>query len=138
MLNENDRLFKKKKYEQCILLCRRYLPWKGACPFIFTKLNPLHPRIFVSLECCTSHVCGINISVKECYSNTNLFVCLFGVFAPLEICRRHHYRWRASNFDLYSALWPLSSEGFKHATSTVIRDILSIRTSTKSYLIIRH
>ena len=25
--------------------------------------------------------------------------------------RRHHYRWRAWHFDLYSARWPLSSEG---------------------------
>ena len=36
------------------------------------------------------------------------FVCFFGLIVPLEnfslIWRRHHYRWRASNFDLCSAL----------------------------------
>ena len=44
-----------------------------------------------------------------------LFVWFF-FFVPFDnfslIWRRHHDRWRASNFDLCSALiWPLSSEG---------------------------
>ena len=42
-----------------------------------------------------------------------LFVCL-EFFVTLEnvslIWRRHHYRWRAANFDLCS-VWPLSSKG---------------------------
>ena len=37
-----------------------------------------------------------------------LFVCLFRVYRPFEnfslIWRRHHYRWRAANCDLCSAL----------------------------------
>ena len=41
-----------------------------------------------------------------------LFICLFGVFIPLEnfalIWRRHHYRWRATHPD---PCWALS-EGF--------------------------
>ena len=42
------------------------------------------------------------------------FVCL-GVFVPFNnfshISRRHHCWWRTSNFDLYSALIAMSSEG---------------------------
>ena len=47
------------------------------------------------------------------------FVCLFvciGFFAPLEnfslICRRHHWRLRAANFDRYSALMAIEQWGF--------------------------
>ena len=44
----------------------------------------------------------------------SLFVCV-EFFVPFEsfslIWRRHHYRWRAANFDHTWHLWPLSSEG---------------------------
>ena len=44
-----------------------------------------------------------------------LFVCL-GFIVPLEnfspIWRRHHYRWRAANFDLCSALMAIEQWGF--------------------------
>ena len=53
----------------------------------------------------------------------NLFVCLFiclfvclSVFIPLEnfslICRRHHYQWRAANFDLCLAFMTIEQWGF--------------------------
>ena len=48
-----------------------------------------------------------------------LFVCLFvclWLFVPLEnfslIYRRHHYRWRAANFQLCSALMAIEQWGF--------------------------
>ena len=48
------------------------------------------------------------ISINFCY------VCL-GVHCPLEnfslIWRRHHYRWRSLNFDLYSALISIELRG---------------------------
>ena len=44
-----------------------------------------------------------------------LFVCLFGIFVPLEnfslIWRRHLYRWRASNLDLCLALMAMEQWG---------------------------
>ena len=44
-----------------------------------------------------------------------LFLCL-GFFVPLEnfslIWRRHHYRWKAANFDLCSALMAIEQWGF--------------------------
>ena len=44
-----------------------------------------------------------------------LFVCL-AFFVPLKnfslIWTRHHYRWRAANFDLYSALMAIEQWGF--------------------------
>ena len=46
-------------------------------------------------------------------SPSNMFVCL-GFFIPLEdfslIWRRHHYRWKAADFDKSVHLWPLSNE----------------------------
>ena len=45
-------------------------------------------------------ICKLNFSWKKGYSNSSLFVCLkFWL-----IWRRHHYQWRAANFDLCSAL----------------------------------
>ena len=45
-----------------------------------------------------------------------LFACLFGVNLPLDdfslIWRRHHYRWRTSNFDLYLAFMVIEQWGF--------------------------
>ena len=45
-----------------------------------------------------------------------VFVFLYRVFAPLEnfslICRRHHWRLRAANFDRYSALMAIEQWGF--------------------------
>ena len=45
-----------------------------------------------------------------------LFVCLFGGFSSLEnfllVWRRHHCRWRASNFDWSSALMAIEQWGF--------------------------
>ena len=45
-----------------------------------------------------------------------LFVCLFGFIVPLEhfavIWRRHHYQWRAANFDLCSALMAIEQWWF--------------------------
>ena len=44
----------------------------------------------------------------------SLFV--WGVFVPLENCsliwKRHHYRWRAANFDIWSALMVIQLKGF--------------------------
>ena len=41
---------------------------------------------------------------------------VLGIFVPLENFslkwRRHHYRWRAANFDLYSALMAIEQWGF--------------------------
>ena len=49
------------------------------------------------------------------YFHTYVFVCLFGIFVPLEnfslIWRRHLYRWRAANFDLCSALMAMEQWG---------------------------
>ena len=43
------------------------------------------------------------------------FLFVWGFFLPLEnfslIWRRHHYRSRSTNFYLYPAVWPLSSDG---------------------------
>ena len=39
------------------------------------------------------------------------FVCLFGVLRPTPELRRHHYQWRASNFDLYSVLMAIEKWG---------------------------
>ena len=48
------------------------------------------------------------------FENLFLFVCLF--FVPFEnssvIWRHHNYRWRAANFDLYSALMAIQQWGF--------------------------
>ena len=45
-----------------------------------------------------------------------LFACLFGVNLPLDdfslIWRRHHYRWRTLNFDLYLAFMAIEQWGF--------------------------
>ena len=47
--------------------------------------------------------------------NDYMLVCL-GIFVLLEnfshIWRRHHYWWRATNFDLYSALMAIEQWGF--------------------------
>ena len=49
------------------------------------------------------------------YTHRVSFFCL-GFYIPLEnfslICRRHYYQWRASNFDLYSALMATEQWGF--------------------------
>ena len=42
------------------------------------------------------------------------FVC-FGVFVPLEnfhLLKRHHFRWRATNFDLYAEIMVIEQWGF--------------------------
>ena len=44
-----------------------------------------------------------------------MFVCSFWVYRPTRfslIWRRHHYRWRAPNFDLCSALMAIEQWGF--------------------------
>ena len=45
-----------------------------------------------------------------------VFVCLLGFIVPLKnfplIWRSHHYRWRAANFDLCSALTAIEQWGF--------------------------
>ena len=45
-----------------------------------------------------------------------LFVCMFGIFVPLEnlslMWRRHHYRWKAANFDLCSIFMATERWGF--------------------------
>ena len=60
------------------------------------------------------------ISVYNGFIVGFLFVCLFGVIVPLEnfslIWRRHHYRWRAANFDLCSALVTIEQWGFLSVT----------------------
>ena len=52
------------------------------------------------------------------FQNENINVCLFvymGFFLPLEnfslIWRRHHYRWRATNFELSSTLMAIKQWG---------------------------
>ena len=59
-----------------------------------------------------------SINYYDCYPvevRCFCFVC-FGVFVPLEnfslIWRRHHYRWRAENVDLCSALMAIEQWGF--------------------------
>ena len=51
----------------------------------------------------------------EAKFNCFVWFC-FGFFVPLEnislICRRHHCRWRAPNFDLCSALMAIEQWGF--------------------------
>ena len=46
----------------------------------------------------------------------DLFVCFFGFIVPLENCsliwRRHHYRWRGTNFDISLAVMPIEQWGF--------------------------
>ena len=46
----------------------------------------------------------------------DLFVCFFGFIVPLENCsliwRRHHYRWRATNFDIILAVMPIEQWEF--------------------------
>ena len=56
--------------------------------------------------------------LSKCWLIRCLFVCLFvclGFIVPLEnfslVCRRHHYRWRAANFDLCSALMAIEQWG---------------------------
>ena len=53
--------------------------------------------------------------IRVSYVNFDLFVCK-GIYVPLEnfsiIWRRHHYRWRAANFDLCSALMAIEQWGF--------------------------
>ena len=51
------------------------------------------------------------------YIITFWFVCLFGMYFVLlenfsHIWRRHHYRWKAANFDLCSALMAIEQWGF--------------------------
>ena len=65
-----------------------------------------------------------------------LFVCLL-IFVPLEnfslICRRHHDRWMAANFDpFYWHLWSLKSEGSLTATPTVTWDIRLLWSSSRT------
>ena len=83
----------------------------------------------ISLWCCKSNILSMN---------RFLFVC-FGFSVPHEnvslIWRRHHYQWRAANFDLYSALmaieqwrffsvpyllWPMASNHNGHLWGSVI------------------
>ena len=55
------------------------------------------------------------IRLPQHYCVVCLFVCL-EFFVPLEnfslICRRHHDRWMAANFDLCSALMAIEKWGF--------------------------
>ena len=48
--------------------------------------------------------------------NITFYVCLFGVYRPTRESfihrRRHHYRWKAANFDLYSAPMAIEQWGF--------------------------
>ena len=58
----------------------------------------------------------VSVLQQISHGNTNyLFACL-GFIVPLEnfslIWRRHHYRWRAANFDLCSALMAIEQWGF--------------------------
>ena len=53
--------------------------------------------------------------VSSILKKNRKIVCLFGVFHPLEISliwRRHHYRCRTANFDLYLALMAIEQGGF--------------------------
>ena len=68
------------------------------------KLYPINQSIN-----CTKHFEFQQSRVTIC-----LFTCLFGVLYLTQalslIWRRHHYLWKASNFDLGSTLFPLSNE----------------------------
>ena len=44
-------------------------------------------------------------------TNICLFVCFCGVYRPTREFFIHHCRWRATNFDVCSVSWSLSSEG---------------------------
>ena len=61
----------------------------------------------------------VNTCIRNFVSEMFLYVCLFvclGFIIPLEnfslIWRRHHYRWRAANFDLCSTLMAIEQWGF--------------------------
>ena len=89
----------------------------------FTLQGFYASRLDISFSC----ICNVSWN-DEC-----LFVCLLGISVPLEqfslMLRRHHYRWGAANFDLFSALMTIEQLGFFslshllwHATPTVTWD----------------
>ena len=73
--------------------------------------------LHIHMQMCTL---GKNASSASLIVNHDLtFVCLFvylGIIVPVEnfslIERRHHFRWRATNFDLSSALMVIKQWGF--------------------------
>ena len=73
----------------------------------------LHAFIFI--ESTSKLVVLITHLFKTNYSFVCLFVCL-GFIVTIEnfslIWRRHHYQWRAAQFDLCSALMAIEQSGF--------------------------
>ena len=76
------------------------------------------------------------LKIKDCYFTSNpecLFVCLFEDFRPnweiLIFWRRHHYRWRAANFDLCLALMTIEHWRF-FSVSHLLRNGTSIYSDT--------
>ena len=57
-------------------------------------------------------------------------VCFFGFFHPL---RRHHYRWRYANFDLYSALIAIEQRGFLADLVPIWRKTISNQLAFHTY-----
>ena len=74
--------------------------------------------MFNKNECSNEVIFGIisfrKVRINASSCNTS-FVCLWFI-VPLQnfslIWRRHHYRWRAANFDLCSALMAIEQLGF--------------------------